>query len=161
MTNDTDQAQGGPGRPIEPDHLVILVHGINTWAHWMAEIKPVLESAGFAVAPTSYDKYGVPRFLAPFPQLRRKAIERVENNIRIAIRRHRKDSGSDPKRMSVICHSFGTYVISHILTNPEFQWHRVIFCGSVVRSDFQFDKAEKQFDAPLLNEVGTNDFWLR
>jgi hypothetical protein len=137
--------------------LVILVHGINTWAHWMGGVKSTLEKAGFAVAPTSYDRYGIPRFLAPFPRLRRKAIERVVTNIRTAIRRHKRDTGSDPKRMSVISHSFGTYVISHILTEPEFHWYRVIFCGSVVRNDFPFDKAEKQFDA-LLNEVGTKDF---
>ncbi len=35
---------------------------------------------------------------------------------------------------------------------------RVIFCGSVVRNDFPFDTAEKQFVEPLLNEVGTSDF---
>src|SRR5689334_14278354 len=81
-----------------PDHLVILVHGINTWAHWMGEIKPTLEHAGLAVAATSYDKFGIPRFLAPFPQLRRKAIERVVSNIGTAIRRHRRETGAYPKQ---------------------------------------------------------------
>jgi Putative serine esterase (DUF676) len=143
----------------KPDHLVILVHGINTWAYWMVEIRRVLQNAGFAVAPTSFDQYSVLRFLAPFPHFfRRKAIERVTENVRTAIRQHKKITGREPSKMSVISHSFGTYIVSVILTTPEFSWYRVIFCGSVLRNDFNFDPAEKQFDAPLLNEVGTRDF---
>ena len=125
----------------------------------MYEITPALEAAGFAVARTSYDNYGVPRFLAPFPQLKRKAIERVERNIRTAIFRYRSDTGVDPEKLSVISHSFGTYVVSQILQNQEFAWYRVIFCGSVVRNDFDFDAIFRQFRAPLLNDVGTKDFW--
>lgn len=62
--------------------------------------------------------------------------------------------------MSVICHSFGTYVVSEILLNhTKFKWHRVIFAGSVVREDYNFEKAIDSFDDPLINEVGTRDFW--
>lgn len=65
-----------------------------------------------------------------------------------------------PERMSVISHSFGTYVVGKILEDhPEFNWHRVIFCGSVVRDDFPFHQVLDRFDGPLLNEVGTKDFW--
>jgi hypothetical protein len=57
--------------------------------------------------------------------------------------------------MSVISHSFGTYVISKIIAEyPEFQWERIIFCGSVVRDDFRFDQVLERFRHPLLNEVG-------
>jgi hypothetical protein len=58
-------------------HLIILVHGINTRALWMGEVKPALEAAGFAVAPTSFGKFSVLRFLMPFASLREKAIRRV------------------------------------------------------------------------------------
>jgi hypothetical protein len=34
----------------------------------------------------------------------------------------------------------------------------IIFCGSVVRDDFEFDKVLDRFEVPLLNEVGTRDF---
>lgn len=142
------------------EHLVVLVHGINTRALWMGEVKPVLEREGFAVGLTSYGHFGVARFLAPISALRTKAIDRVVSDIRTARRSHKFATGSEPKLMSVICHSFGTYVIGKILTDyPEFQWHRVIFCGSVVREDFRFDQVLERFKHPLLNEVGTRDFW--
>jgi pimeloyl-ACP methyl ester carboxylesterase len=143
-----------------PNHLVVLVHGINTRALWMGEIKPTLETAGFSVALTSYGKYGVPRFLSPLRSSRKKAIERVVADIRTARKAHKLAFGEEPKHMSVISHSFGTYVVSRILADyPEFEWRRVIFCGSVVREDFQFDHVLERFGHPLLNEIGTRDFW--
>jgi hypothetical protein len=103
-----------------PDHLVILVHGINTRALWMNEIRPALEDAGFAVAPTSYGKFGVPRFLLPFTWLRRKAIKRVASDINTARAAFERVYGRAPAEMSVISHSFGTYVISRVLRDhPE------------------------------------------
>src|SRR5262249_208859 len=96
----------------------------------------------------------------PIGGVRREPIERVVTNIRTAIRRHKKETGSDPKRMSIIAHSFGTYIVTRILLDEaEFKWYRVIFCGSVVRNNFPFDTVERQFDYRLLNEVGTKDYW--
>jgi hypothetical protein len=141
-------------------HLVILVHGINTRALWMDEVKPTLESEGFSVAATSFGVYGVVRFLAPFAWFRKKAIERVVRDIRMALLVYRKEFGKDPTRLSVISHSFGTYVLSRIMAeHSEFKWYRVIFCGSVVREDYSFESALDRFDPPLLNEIGTRDFW--
>jgi pimeloyl-ACP methyl ester carboxylesterase len=127
----------------------------------MDDVKPALESAGFVVAPTSYGQFSVLRFLAPFYGLRKKAIDRVATDIRTAIRAYKLDhDGADPKRMSVISHSFGTYVVGRLLTDhPEFQWYRVIFCGSVVREDFPLDQVLGRFKNPLLNEIGTKDVW--
>jgi pimeloyl-ACP methyl ester carboxylesterase len=141
------------------DHLVLLVHGINTRALWMGDVKNALESSGFTVAPTSYGQFGILRFLAPFRSLRNKAIDRVAKDIRTARRSFSMSNGSDPKRMSVISHSFGTYVVGRLLTDyPEFKWDRIIFCGSVVRDDFPLDQVLERFVHPLLNEIGTKDF---
>jgi hypothetical protein len=140
-------------------HLILLVHGINTRALWMGEIKPALEAHGFVVAPTSFGKFSVLHFLMPFEWMREGAIRRVAADIQTARRVYKREQGTDPELMSVISHSFGTYVVSRILTDySEFTWHRVIFCGSVVREDFRFDHVLERFDPPLLNEVGTKDF---
>jgi hypothetical protein len=62
--------------------------------------------------------------------------------------------------MSVISHSFGTHVVGRLLTDyPEFQWYRIIFCGSVVREDFPFDQVLERFSHPLLNHIGTKDYY--
>jgi pimeloyl-ACP methyl ester carboxylesterase len=154
-----DHLDTGRVPAVAANHLVILVHGINTRALWMGEIKPALEKGGFLVAPTSYGRYGILRFLSPFRNSRKKAIERVVADIRTARRARKLATGSEPTHMSVISHSFGTYVVSKILTDyPEFHWQRVIFCGSVVREDFPFDQVLERFGHPLLNEIGTRDF---
>ena len=111
-------------------------------AAWPRSINPVSHKpravhAGFAVAPTSYGKIGIPRFLLPFTWLRRKAIRRVASDIKTARVAFERVYGRRPSGMSVISHSFGTYVISRILRDhPEFEWKRIVFCGSVVREDF-------------------------
>jgi pimeloyl-ACP methyl ester carboxylesterase len=132
----------------------------------MNDVKPALEDAGFTVAPTSYGQFNIARFLWPEPLwpepfwLRPKAIKRVATEISTARRSYNIIKGRDPKRMSVISHSFGTYVVGRLLTDyPEFQWYRIIFCGSVVREDFAFDQVLERFSHPLLNEIGTEDYW--
>jgi len=133
--------------------LVVLVHGINTYAHWISTIKPALEDADFRVSATSYGRFGILRFLLPLNSLHRGAIQRVVTDIQTAIRIH------NPRRMSVICHSFGTYVIARVLAeHPEFRWNRIIFCGSVLRDDFPLHQYLDRFNQPLINEVGTRDF---
>jgi hypothetical protein len=143
-----------------PDHLVILVHGINTRALWMSEVKPALERAGFSVGQTSFGKYHLLRFLSPLRSGRRIAIARVLGDIRTARESYKHSIGFYPPKMSVIAHSFGTYVIATILQDvSDLEWERVIFCGSVVREDFEFQEALKRFRHPLLNEIGTKDYW--
>jgi pimeloyl-ACP methyl ester carboxylesterase len=137
-----------------PDHLVVLIHGINTRALWMANVAPTLRSAGLLVAPTSFGRFSIFRFLIPFELARRRAIRRVTSDIRSALQIY------GPTKVSVIAHSFGTYVFAKILQREkDLLWHRVIFCGSVVREDFPLDRLVHQFQHPLLNEIGTKDIW--
>jgi pimeloyl-ACP methyl ester carboxylesterase len=142
-------------------HLVILVHGINTRAPWMDEVKATLRDAGFQVASTSFGLMSVRRFLAPqFLGLRKKALDRLVDDIRMAKAVFKENMGSDPKQLSVIAHSFGTFAIAAILReHSEFRWHKIIFCGSVVSEDFPFGQVLDRFDVPLVNEVGTRDYY--
>ena len=133
----------------------------------MNDLKPVLKDAGFTVEPASYGQFSVQRFLWPEPlwpeplrPLRAKAVKQVVADIRTARRLYNMDKGHDPKRMSVIAHSFGTYIVGRLLQDySEFQWYRIIFCGSVVEETFPFDQVLERFSRPLLNEIGTNDYW--
>ncbi|TPM30834.1 alpha/beta hydrolase [Mesorhizobium sp. B2-3-4] len=135
-------------------HMVFLVHGINTRALWMDEIKPALEDAGFLVAVTGYGVYGVLRFLMPFDGLRLKAINLITAEINAELHKYR------PKNFSVISHSFGTYIVSRILAeHPELDFSRIIFCGSVVRNDYPLFQYLDRFSPPLINEIGTRDYW--
>ncbi|MGB6175215.1 MAG: alpha/beta hydrolase, partial [Methylocella sp.] len=142
------------------DHLVILIHGFNTRAHWMNDVKPALQRRGFAVGATSFGDFGFARFLS-FPACREVAKERILKGIRTAERIYRDDNaGNAPKKMSVIAHSFGSWLFMRILCeNPGLKFHRIILCGSVLREDYDFDPVLHQFARPLLNHIGTRDYW--
>lgn len=136
------------------EHLVVLVHGINTNAQWFPIVRKSLEEAGFLAVPAGYGIYGVIRFLIPLAFLRRAAINRVSAKIRLA-RNYYK-----PKLISVIAHSFGTYVVARIIAETfDIELNRVIFCGSVVKNDFPFQENHNRFKPPLYNEIGTRDYW--
>jgi hypothetical protein len=135
-------------------HLVLLVHGINTRAHWIAPMQRRLEAAGLKVSPAGYGFYGAIRFLIPIDWLRRQAVERVRIRYNAAVQVH------NPKKVSVIAHSFGTYVVARLM-KQEFgiKWHRIVFCGSVIPNKFPFEQIANRFKTPILNEVGTRDIW--
>jgi hypothetical protein len=136
------------------NHLVVLVHGINTRALWIGLLKPTLEDCGFTIAPASFGVLRVGFFLLPIPWFRNNAVKSVLRDVKTAITIHK------PDLISVIAHSFGTYVIARIVAEePDLQWHRIIFCGSVVSQRFPLYQYLGRFKHPILNEVGTRDIW--
>ncbi|MBR0870126.1 hypothetical protein JQ633_07145 [Bradyrhizobium tropiciagri] len=134
--------------------VVVLVHGIRDFALWQTTIRRTLEEAGFKVEPTNYGRFNLIKFLLPIWHFRRQAIEDVENQINIVVQ-------NNPNRpISIIAHSFGTFVVSHLMKEGfDRKFHRIIFCGSVVPYKFGFEQLQDRFSAPIINEVGTRDIW--
>ena len=143
-----------PDEETPERHLVILLHGIRDHAGWMFEIRPALEAAGFEVALTNYGRFDLFRFLTPIRLFRLAAIRRVTKQIDAAIMTRK------PTAVSYIAHSFGTFIVAHILKRePRLTAHRVILCGSVLKHTFPFATFLPRFTPPILNEVGTRDYW--
>jgi pimeloyl-ACP methyl ester carboxylesterase len=139
---------------VPEKHLVVLVHGINTNAQWFGVVQKTLSKRGFIAVPAGYGLYSVVRFFLPFDWVMRRAIERVYTNVRAANKLHK------PDKISIIAHSFGTYIVCRILADEfDFELHRVIFCGSVVDNDYPLQKYLHQFTSPIYNEIGTRDYW--
>ncbi len=139
---------------VSDKHLVLLVHGIRDHALWQSRIRKSLEEAGFTVEPTNFGLFNALQFIIPVSYFRNKAIQTVWRQIRV-IRQSNPDS-----KISVIAHSFGTYVISNIMREEfDMKFHKVIFCGSVVPFSFPFEQIQDRFNQPILNEVGTADIW--
>jgi hypothetical protein len=134
--------------------VVILVHGIRDYALWQTSIRATLESEGFTAEPTNYDRFNLLKFLLPISFFRNQAIDEVWKQIRIIVH-------NNPNALiSIIAHSFGTYVISQLMRRGfDLKFHRVIFCGSVVPYNFDFEQIQNRFSGPILNEVGTRDVW--
>ena len=80
---------------------------------------------------TNYGRFDLFRFLIPVQFFRRRAIQEVLNQIRIA----KETSGAED--ISIIAHSFGTYVVTRTLERfAEVSFDRVILCGSIVRQNY-------------------------
>ncbi|MGO7661627.1 esterase/lipase family protein [Rhizobium ruizarguesonis] len=140
--------------PAVESHLVILVHGIRDIGRWQNEISATLKQHGFLVELTNFDRMNLLEFLFPIDFFRRNAQEIVWTQIQEAIQLH------PGAKVSIIAHSFGTYVVANILKKQfTLSLNRVIFCGSVVRYNFPFEQINKRFNSPILNEVGTADPW--
>src|ERR1700731_3844768 len=94
-----------------PDDVVVLVHGIRTRAQWYNSVKQALEEEGFKVALSNYGRFDLFRFLIPIPIFTSLAARSVARDIAEAMSEHNTDS------VSIIAHSFGTYLIGSILQN--------------------------------------------
>lgn len=137
-----------------PKHVIILVHGIRDFALWQTTVRHTLERVGFDVELTNFMRLDLVRFLVPIPIFKNVVIDKVWRQIEDIRLLHPNAS------ISIIAHSFGTYVVAEILRRQfSFKAHRIIFCGSVVRYDFPFEQIKDRFNGPIVNEVGTHDIW--
>jgi small GTP-binding protein len=135
-------------------HVVVLVHGIRDYALWQNSIRSSLEYEGFKCEPTNYNYFNLVKFVLPVWYFRRQATEEIWKQVRIIAH----DNPNTP--MSVIAHSFGTFVVSYLMKKGfDLKFHRIIFCGSVVPYNFEFEQIENRFNKPIINEVGTRDIW--
>ena len=137
----------------DPGSVVVLVHGIRTYARWMNQIEPSLKAAGFAVERTNYGRLDLLRFLIPIPRLRKFAVHHVQTDVRTIRMKY-----PEPWQISFIAHSFGTIIVAEVLkAGFDFTAHRIIFCGSIVHRRFPFEQIMERFEAPLVNDVGAQD----
>jgi pimeloyl-ACP methyl ester carboxylesterase len=143
--------------PADPDHVVLIVHGIRTEAEWEELVANVLHKTGLVLAqPFRYGYFDLLQFLTPGSWTRHKPIDRLHRELRELSRRYPR------AKMTVIAHSFGTYAICSILEDfRDLNLHRLILCGSVVPLDFRWDRVRDQVQCRIINECGVSDIWPR
>jgi hypothetical protein len=141
------------GRVDQVDHVIILVHGIRTYAPWQNTLRAHLEKNGTRVELTNYGCFDIFRFWVPIQSVRSSAIDRIWAS-------HRDIRKLYPgAKLSFLAHSFGTYIVANILRREfDLHAHRVIFCGSIVSYDFPFHEFAERFTTPIINEVGSKDY---
>jgi hypothetical protein len=140
--------------PDNPREVVVVVHGIRDIARWQSAVRETLESEGFIVELVNYGRMNLIEFLIPSTLFRRNAINEVWSQLQQVTKLNSN------AKISVIAHSFGTYVIAQILKEQfAAKFDKIIFCGSVVRSNFPFEQVADRFSGPIINEVGTRDPW--
>lgn len=145
---ETEVSRSTTGGRRAVTHVVALVHGIRDFALWQSEISETLERAGFKAEPVNYGRFDVFRFLLPFG-FRRQIVQKVRRQLNDIRKKYPR------AKISVISHSFGTWVMAQIIRDGfDIKFHRIIFCGSVVPYDFPFEQFSDRFDDPILNDVG-------
>ncbi|MHC2539136.1 DUF6932 family protein [Bradyrhizobium diazoefficiens] len=132
------------------DKALITVHGIRTYAEWNAEIAHIASSNGWIFAPFTYGFFDISQLA--------KAKERnlIVDKFRAHIHDIRDRYGCD---VSVIAHSFGTYVVMKYLLGfdlPPVQIDTLILTGSIIDENLDLEKLKGKA-AVVVNEVAPND----
>lgn len=138
---------------------MIVVHGMNSRAEWQEEFSWQIANRLRYSAPVLIYKYGWATIDVLVCWLHRRLARRLGERMRIAIAQ--AEASQRPTRPDIIAHSFGTHLLSMVLTDPEFEdlnFGRIITAGSIIRPDFDWNTliANGRVEA-VLNHVGGKD----
>lgn len=142
---------------VPPKRMVIFVHGILSPGFWMNTLRPLFLAEQMIVRPIGFHVLDIFRFL--FGR-RRQAIDRVKQQIQSAVAAH------PDAELTIIAHSFGTYVVSRILDEDfSIKLTRLIMCGGIVPRDYRWDKVARfnsqnaNANVDIVNEISGRDRW--
>jgi hypothetical protein len=135
--------------------VVLILQGSNTRGAWTREACQYFAQRG--VIPIPYDYGHVALWQIYFPWVRRQKLALIHK----IVQEIQSEYGVVP---SVVCHSFGTWLVSRLLTErPNTRFHNVILTGAIVRCDYDWNAMLKA-DATstcqvyrVINEKQTQD----
>ena len=143
-------------------HTIFLLHGIRTGAEWQETLSSKINKIrGLRAVEGQYGFFDIFRFWIPLPWIRNTVVRKIKKELDYQLKH------SDTKYLSVIAHSFGTYAIAKLLQkNRDISIHRLILCGSIVDSDFDWNGLRSQISGAsndnsyfVLNDIGEKDIW--
>lgn len=148
----------------ERRHVVVFLHGIRDNGEGFSatvnalkrEIENTHEEARVDLEPLQYDRIGILRAIfllmtGKYPN----AAKTTANNIKNIY------SMTGVTRVSIVAHSFGTYIVTKILENDDqIKFHHIITCGSVADPNFPWGKYTNRFSS-IVNDCGKADWVVR
>lgn len=140
--------------------LVITVHGIRTFGEWQFRLQRLLDDADRSVKVAHY-RFGFFDLLQyTLPVLKRREVTRFRAGLVAALR-----GLPEPTRVSLVAHSFGTYLVSKcLLDSPAGSLpaiDTVILANSVVSQDFPWEQVMSRGNCHrVVNECGAEDLVL-
>jgi hypothetical protein len=142
---------------------VLVLHGMNTRGGWQEELSWLIATTYGRSVPVFIYKYGRVLTGVLLGWRRRTLVRKLSRRIQhLAGERNEDRLGSRP---DVIAHSFGTWMLGHMLasTDPELAdlaVGRVVLLGSILRPSFSWsDVVARGRAEAVLNHYGTNDYW--
>ena len=143
----------------EPTGILVTVHGLLSTAAWNEHIVPIASNQGWIVAPYYYG-FQTPEILLSQPK-RKAAIEDFRKWIFDVSDTY---CGSGAK-ISVIAHSFGTYLVGAYLAGfedvPPVTFNTLILTGSILSENYDWKSCAGNKVARVRNEVAPNDQWVK
>lgn len=141
-------------------HTVFLIHGIRTFAELGDNMVRDFKKKGIKLVIAKYGYFDTISFLFPGKFLKRRAIDRVESLIR-------GEKESNPGvTISVIAHSFGSYIISEALKRSvDIKLNKLILCGSIVDEGFDWNLVANKIEysnsdgRKIVNDCAVRDVW--
>lgn len=138
-----------------PNKTLVTIHGIRTHADWNAEIALNASANGWMVAPFEYGYVEATVFL------RKEQRRAVVDKFRVFIDDLRMTY--DAENVSVIAHSFGTYIAFNYLLGfggvPPTSFDTLILAGAIVDHEIDLNLFEGRA-ANIVNEQAPNDEWV-
>lgn len=134
--------------------VVMSLHGIRTTGKWQKDLTPILSKSGFTPHPLDYGWFSERLMLIPF--VRRRKVDWFRGEYERALR---ENPGSS---ISIIAHSFGTYVVANALAKySQIKFDYAIFCGAIVPRGFDWSTVilKRQQVRRVLNDYGAQDIW--
>lgn len=133
--------------------VVITIHGIRTRGAWQKNLATVLAKNDMVPYPLDYGQFGVLEFVTPC--MRESKLDWFHREYD-RIRRQ-----ENVQRPSIIAHSFGTYLVTELLSkNSEVKFDKIILAGGIAPKAFDWNTIFNNGQVlHVLNEVAKNDIW--
>lgn len=134
--------------------LLVVVHGLCTNAQWLSNLIPACNKQGWIVAPFIYDNPGTLLFSS---DKRAKVVEEFRNWI------YALDQKYTPNNISIVAHSFGTYIVTKYIEGFQqekflpIQIESLILTGGIINSTYDWHKNMPYKVGRVLNIVARGD----
>lgn len=144
----------------EYEHVIVMVHGIRDVGAWQKTVSTALQAPKTEVVQFRFGLYPAIRFLFPL-NLSKPAVTKV-------VEKFRDVKAEYPNaKISVIAHSFGTYVVLKALEeDPNLRLWKLLFCGSVANDQIRWVRFKDRIGDGVrptrdfvVNDCGTGDHW--
>jgi hypothetical protein len=141
------------------NRIVMTVHGIRTRGAWQKKFSTALDEYpledGQNFICKALDNAALSLWSLILPSLRSREVNRfLEEYTRV-----REQYRELP---SVVAHSFGMYIVAKAMQKyPEVCFDRIIFCGSILPTDFPWSQLDERRFARMLHDYGLLDIWVK
>ncbi|MGH2756785.1 MAG: alpha/beta fold hydrolase [Actinomycetota bacterium] len=131
---------------------------MNTRGEWQERLSWLCATTHQRSLPVFIYKYGRVRPGVLMKWRQRQLTDRLAKKIELLT----EEYGLGTNGPDVIAHSFGTWLIGHVLMeHPSLRIGRLILAGSILRPDFDWNRpiGRRQVEA-VLNHVAVQDAWV-